>query len=262
MERALRAAATGMTAQQIHIDVLSNNIANVNTAGFKKSVLEFEDLVYQKLRSTYKSSDTGGTIPAPVEVGNGVKYTATTKIHVQGALSETGNPLDLSIYGDGFFKIQLPDGRIGYTRDGTFKLDGEGNLVNDKGYYVMPQLNVPTDTETIVFRQDGRVEVQLLGEYEFSEIGQLEVSRFLNKSGLSSIGGNMMIETEASGPPIDVVPGVGGVGTLEQGYIEQSNVDIIDEMVGMISAQRAYEVNSKSIQTVTQMFDIASGIKR
>lgn len=262
MERALRAAATGMSAMQLNVDIISNNIANVNTTGFKKSILEFEDLVYQKIKSTHTSGESGGTVPTPVEVGNGVKFTASTKLHLQGPLTETGNALDLSIYGDGFFKIQMTDGTTAYTRDGTFKLDSEGNLVNDKGYFVLPQITVPEDVDTLVFRQDGRVEIQLLGEHEFTEVAQLEITRFINKSGLSSIGSNLMIETEASGPPIDVVPGEGGVGTIEQGYIEQSNVDIITEMVAMISAQRAYEVNSKTIQTVDRMFDVANGIKR
>ena len=262
MERALRAAATGMSAMQLNVDIISNNIANVNTVGFKKSTLEFEDLVYKKLRSTHSSGESGGTVPTPVEVGNGVRFTASTKLHLQGPLTQTGNSLDFAINGDGFFQIQMPDGSTANTRDGTFKLDSEGNLVDDKGYFVLPQITVPEDVETLVFRQDGRVEIQLLGEHEFTEIGQLEISRFINKSGLSSIGGNLMVETEASGPPIDVVPGEGGVGTIEQGYTEQSNVDIITEMVAMISAQRAYEVNSKTIQTVDRMFDVANGIKR
>jgi flagellar basal-body rod protein FlgG len=262
MERALRAAATGMSAQQLNVDVISNNIANVNTTGFKKSMVEFKDLVYQKIKSGHGAGESGQTLPVEVQVGNGVKYVSTSKVFMQGALTQTANPLDIAINGDGFLKVQLPSGEVAYTRDGQIKIDAEGKVVTATGNYFLPEITVPEDTEEIVFRQDGRVEVKLLGEREFTEIGQLELSRFINPTGLSSIGNNLYIETESSGPPIDGTPALDGFGSLEQGYIEQSNVDLVNEMVAMISAQRAYEVNSKTVQSVDQMYDIANGIKR
>ena len=262
MERALRTAATGMHAQQLAIDVLSNNIANVNTTGFKKSSIEFKDLIYQTIKSGHQAGVNGNSQPVPIQVGNGVKYVSTQRHHSQGALTETGNSMDLAIYGEGFVKVQLLDGSVAYTRDGSIKIDGEGSLVTADGHYLLPEMQIPEDTAEIAFRVDGRVEIRVHEEREFTEIGQLELVRFINPAGLSSVGGNKYIETESSGPPIEGTPGAAGFGTVQQGYTEQSNVDLVSEMVAMISAQRAYELNSKTVQTVEQMYNIANGLKR
>lgn len=262
MMRSLSTAASGMEAQQIFIDNVANNLANVNTAGFKKTRIEFEDLLYENL-TTFGASESGaGSQPLSNQIGHGVRLAGTQRIFAQGLTQQTGNPLDMMIEGDGFFQVQLPDGSIAYTRDGSFKIDGDGNVVRASGHIMQPAVNIPQDTRQIKVAATGEVSVLLAAEPEAQDIGAIELVRFANPAGLEAIGHNLFRETGASGPPIPGQPGQEGVGAVASGFIEMSNVNVIEEMVSMITAQRAYEINSKTIQTAEEMLQTVTNIRR
>ncbi|HHU51966.1 MAG TPA: flagellar basal-body rod protein FlgG [Firmicutes bacterium] len=262
MIRALWTASSGMNAQQLNIDTVANNLANVNTTGFKKSRLEFQDLLYQTIRGAGAVTAQGTMIPTPLQVGHGVRPVASTRIFEQGDTTQTGNALDLLIEGDGFFQVEMPDGTTAYTRSGSFKIDSEGRIVTADGYILQPELVVPEDANSIIIATDGTVSVMLTGEDYPDEIGQIELVRFLNPEGLTSIGKNFYRMTPASGDPQYGTPGLDGLGEIAQGYLEMSNVKIVEEMVNMIVAQRAYEVNSKAIQASDEMLQTANNLRR
>jgi flagellar basal-body rod protein FlgG len=250
-----------MNAQDLNISVISNNLANVNTTGFKKSRAEFQDLLYQTIREAGTPVVDGQNVPVGIQTGHGVRPVAIQKIFSQGDYQQTGNPLDLVIEGDGFFQIQRPDGTIGYTRDGAFKIDATGTIVNGDGFRLEPQITIPEGAENISVGIDGTVTAIVDGQTQ--QLGQITIVTFINPAGLKNIGRNLYTETVASGAPIGPgVPGLEGRGTIQQGYLEMSNVKVVDEMVAMIIAQRAYEVNSKAITTSDQMLGIASNLKR
>jgi flagellar basal-body rod protein FlgG len=253
-----------MTGQQFNIDTISNNLANVNTTGFKMNRPDFEDLLYQTLRLAGTPATEVTNVPTGIQVGHGVKPAATQKIFTQGSLQETGNVSDLAIEGEGFLRVLLYDGTYGYTRDGSFKIDSNGQLVTSNGYRVMPEVIFPEGflRDTITVSQDGRVTVKVGGSDEILEIGQIELYRFVNPTGLQSIGENLFKITNASGEPIAGRPGFDGMGKVIHKFLEMSNVSVVQEMVNMIVAQRAYELNSKAIQTSDTMLGIANGLKR
>jgi len=261
MEKALQIAASGMQAQKLYIDVIANNLANVNTTAFKKSNLEFQDLLYETIKTAGTPTGTQNEIPVNMEIGNGTRVVATTRSFEQGTITETGNPLDVAINGDGFLMVRMPDGRTAYTRDGTLKISGDGTIVTSDGYIVEPELTVPEDAQQITIRPDGQVEVLVFGEVEPIPLGQIELARFINPAGLRAIGHNLYEETSASGTPFVGTPGTDGLGELYQGYLEGSNVDVVKEMVSMIEAQRAYEINSKAIKTAEEMYQIENRLK-
>jgi flagellar basal-body rod protein FlgG len=262
MIRALRSAASGMYAQQLYIDTIANNLANVNTTGFKSSKMEFQDLVYQTLKGNGNSQDMGAVLPTEMQVGHGVRPIATQKSFEQGNILPTSNPLDLSIDGEGFLQVTKPDGTVLYTRDGSLKMSADGAIVTSDGYPLEPAITVPQDTSNVSIARDGTVSVTLIGETQPQTLGQIELARFVNPAGLESLGQNLYKETTASGPPILANPGSEGMGQLSQGFLESSNVQIVEEMVAMIVAQRAYEVASKAIKTAEDMLSIANNLKR
>lgn len=262
MIRALWTAATGMEAQQLGIDVIANNLANVNTTGFKKSRPDYQDLLYQEIKSAGTASSTSTVVPTGLQVGQGVKPVSTEKIFNQGNFKQTDNSLDVAIEGDGFFRVLKPDGQIGYTRTGEFKMDNTGRLVNSDGYPLDPAVTIPTDALTIAISADGIVSVTQPASVNPAQVGTIELTRFLNPSGLNAIGKNLYMPTGASGDPVAGSAGVNGFGTLSQGYLEMSNVSVVEEMVNMIAAQRAYEINSKAIQTSDEMLQTANSMKR
>ncbi|HLV32945.1 MAG TPA: flagellar basal-body rod protein FlgG [Chitinispirillaceae bacterium] len=262
MIRSMMTAATGMEAQQLYMDTISNNLSNVNTVGFKRSKIEFQDLMYQVMRQPGVRNFEGGMAPAGIETGLGVKPAATQRIFEQGSLNRTENPMDWAVQGDGFFQITLPDGGTAYTRDGSFKLSGDGTIVNSSGLILYPQISIPEGSSDLQVSSDGIVSVKLPDEEVSIEIGQIELVRFINPSGLSSIGGNLYVMSDASGEPVVTFPGEEGAGLIIQNYTESSNVQIVDEMVNMISAQRAFEIISKSIQVSEEMLQVANNLKR
>lgn len=262
MIRSIYTAATGMEAQQLFMDTISNNLANVNTTGFKRMKAEFQDLMYQNLNEPGVRNAEGGVAPAGIEVGLGVKPSATQRIFEQGSINSTTNPMDLAIQGEGFFQIGLPDGQIAYTRDGSFKPSADGTLTTSSGFMIEPQITVPEGAHSFSVDGYGRVSVVLPGENEPTEIGQLELARFINPSGMRAIGNNLFVQTEASGDPVVALPSEEGLGSIMQGALETSNVQVVEEMVNMISAQRAFEISSKSIQAGEEMLQIANNIKR
>jgi len=262
MMRSLWSAATGMTAQQTNIDVIANNLANVNTVGFKGSRVDFQDLVYQTYAEPGAAATEGTQIPTGVQVGLGTRYAAIQRIYSPGELRQSGNMLDAAIEGDGFFQIRMPDGRTAYTRDGAFKLDGQGRLVNSDGHPLDPEITIPADAAHVTIGSDGTVSASVAGQDEVQQIGQITLAKFLNPAGLSSVGRNLLLPTAASGEAVTGAPGSEGIGTLAQGFLELSNVSIIEEMVNMIVAQRAYEVNSKCIQVADEMLALANGLHR
>jgi flagellar basal-body rod protein FlgG len=255
-------AATGMEAQQLYMDTISNNLSNVNTNGFKRSKIEFQDLMYQTLREPGVRNFEGGMAPAGIEVGLGVRPAATQVIFEQGSLLQTGNKLDCAIQGEGFYEITLPDGTSAYTRDGSFKPSSDGSLVTSAGFYLSPHIVIPQNSTDIAVGEDGRISATLPGETESSELGQLELVRFVNPSGLRSLGGNLYAATDASGEPVVSLPREEGAGSIASGYSESSNVQIVNEMVNMISAQRAFEIVSKAIQVGEDMMQVANNLKR
>jgi flagellar basal-body rod protein FlgG len=264
MMRSLWTAASGMTGQQFNIDTISNNLANVNTTGFKQMRADFEDLLYQtqKIAGTPATEDT--VLPTGVQVGHGVRPGATQQIFTQGALQATGNPADMAIEGDGFFRVLQYDGTYGYTRDGSFKIDSYGQLVTSNGYKLSPEVILPEGfiPESLAISQDGRITVKVAGSDDPLEVGQLEIYRFVNPAGLEAIGENLLKMTNASGEAIAGRPGFDGMGKTLQKYLEMSNVSVVKEMVNMIVAQRAYELNSRAIQTSDSMLSTATSLKR
>lgn len=262
MQRSLFIAATGMEAQRIGIDVISNNLANVNTTGFKKSRADFQELLYQGLKSPGAPSAEGTELPAGIQIGLGVKPAAVQKMFQQGDFVSTENPLDITIEGNGFFQITKPDGEISYTRSGSFKLDSEGNIVTSDGYALEPAITVPANTLQITVNSDGTVSVLQAGNTSPVQLGQIELAQFINPGGLNAVGKNLFLPTEASGEATTGIPGLDGLGTLNQGFLEMSNVNVVEEMVNMIISQRAYELNSKVVQTSDEMLQMANNIKR
>jgi len=244
---------TGLDAQQMNMNVISNNLANVSTNGFKRSRAIFEDLMYQTIREAGTNSSIETTLPSGLQLGTGVRPVATEKIYSQGNLSKTDSSKDVAINGPGFFQVQLPDGNTAYTRDGSFQLDQNGQLVTNSGFPIIPQINVPPNATNINIARDGTVSATIQGQTQPILLGQLTLMNFINHSGLESLGENLYQETQASGEPIDTVPGLNGTGLLYQGYVETSNVNVAEELVNMIQTQRAYEINSKSISTSDQM---------
>ena len=262
MLRTLWIAASGMEAQNLKIDVISNNLANVNTAGFKKGRADFQDLLYQTIRVAGASSSAATEIPTGLQIGQGTRAVAVQKMFTVGDFENSQNELDMAIEGDGFFQIVQPNGETAYTRSGAFKLDSEGRIVTSDGFYMEPELTVPADTVAISIGTDGTVSILQAGETEASEVGTVELARFVNPAGLHSIGRNLYLPTLASGDAITGTAGEDGLGTIAQGYLELSNVSVVDEMVNMIVAQRAYEINSKAIVTADEMLQMANNIKR
>ncbi|MDR5906065.1 flagellar basal-body rod protein FlgG [Franzmannia qiaohouensis] len=253
MIKSLWTAKTGLEAQQVQMDVISNNLANVGTNGFKRSRAVFEDLLYQNLRQPGAQNDIQNALPSGMQVGSGVRPVATERLHNQGGLEQTENSRDLAINGKGFFQVLMPDGGTAYTRDGSFQLDQNGQMVTANGYPVEPAIILPENALSVTVGEDGIVSVTQPGSTQSLEVGQLSLATFVNPTGLESIGGNLYLETTASGPMNETMPGMNGAGRLLQGYVETSNVNVVEEMVSMIQTQRAYEINSKAVQTSDEM---------
>jgi flagellar basal-body rod protein FlgG len=260
--QALRTAATGMAAQQLNVEVISNNIANMNTVAFKKQRAEFQDLLYQTIEQPgTQSSDQGTIVPTGVQIGAGVKAGSVYRIGTQGALTQTGNKLDLAINGRGYFQVLTPTGETAYTRAGNFAVNDQGQLVTQDGYVVQPAITIPQDATDIAISAAGQVQVTQPGSTTPNVVGQLELATFMNEGGLSAEGGNLLKITTASGPAVVNAPGVQGTGTLQQGYTEASNVDPVSEITALIVAQRAYEMNSKVISTADSMLSTVNQVK-
>lgn len=253
MIRSLWIARTGLEAQQTQLDVISNNLANVSTSGFKRSRAVFEDLLYQTLRQPGAQSTQQTQISSGLQIGTGVRPVATERIHTQGNLQQTGNGLDVAIQGNGFFQLSLPDGTTAYTRDGAFQLDSQGQIVTASGYPLSPAIIVPADTITLTIGKDGTVSALQAGQAAPTQIGTIQIATFVNPGGLQSAGENQFLETASSGTPTPNTPGTNGSGVLNQNYVETSNVNVAEELVQMITTQRAYELNSRAIQTSDQM---------
>ena len=260
MIRSLWIAKTGLDAQQTQMDVIANNLANVSTTGFKRSRAVFEDLLYQTIRQPGAQSSQQTQIPSGLQLGTGVRPIAVERIHTQGNLQLTGNQLDVAIQGAGFFQILMPDGTTAYTRDGSFQMDSQGQLVNASGFAVQPAITIPSTATGITIGRDGIVTVTQAGVVAPVQIGQLQLTTFINPSGLQSMGENLYQETASSGTPSTNVPGTNASGSLTQSYVETSNVNVVEELVNMIQTQRAYEINSKAIQTSDQMLQKLSQI--
>jgi flagellar basal-body rod protein FlgG len=254
MNPALWAAKTGLDAQQTRLAVTSNNLANVSTAGFKKGRAVFEDLLYQSVRQVGGATSQDTQAPSGVHLGTGVRVVATEKIYTQGNFAQTDNALDLAIEGRGFFQIQLPDGNTAYTRDGNFQVNAQGQMVTSSGYILQPGISIPDGAQTITISRDGVVSVQTTGGPP-TQVGQLQLTDFINPAGLQPLGENLLVETVASGPAQTGSPGQNGLGTTLQGFFESSNVNVVEELVNMIETQRAYEMNSKAISTADQMLE-------
>lgn len=260
--RALRTAASGMYAQELNIEAISNNIANISTTAYKKNKAQFQDLMYQQVNVSPINGDQSSSAVSAntLQVGNGVQPTSTEKMFSQGDMTQTNNQLDLAISGQGFFQVKKPDGTYAYTRDGSFKVNSDGKIVTSSGYYLDPSVTIDENTLNVMIGKDGTVTATKVGG-TMSVIGNIELARFVNPGGLTSIGDNLYVQTEASGTPIIGTPNASAFGSLNQGYLEASNVDIVEEMIQMISAQRAYEINSKTVQTVEQMMQMANNLK-
>jgi flagellar basal-body rod protein FlgG len=252
--RAMNIAATGMLAQQTNVEVIANNIANQNTTGFKRQRAEFQDMLYQTDRRAGDfSSDTGTIVPVGVQIGTGVKTAAIYRVMTQGNLTTTSNPLDLAIQGRGFFQILQPDGTFAYTRAGSFQLSPTGQIVTADGFVVQPAITLPQNTLAVSVNQNGQVQAQIAGQLLPQIVGQFQLANFPNEAGLEAMGNNLFMETMASGAPTIGIPGLVGFGTINQGALETSNIDIVSEVTNLITAQRAYEMNSKVIQSTDQM---------
>lgn len=253
MIRSLWISKTGLDAQQTQMDVISNNLANVSTNGFKRSRAVFEDLLYQTLRQPGAQSSQQTQLPSGLQLGTGVRPVATERIFTQGNLQQTSNDKDVAIQGEGFFQILMPDGTTAYTRDGAFQVDSQGQMVTSSGYTLQPAITIPANAQKITIGRDGTVSVTLPNTTATTQVGTLQLATFINNAGLESRGENLYSETAASGTPNPNTPGTNGAGTLSQGYVETSNVNVVEELVNMIQTQRAYEINSKAITTSDQM---------
>ncbi|MET0314847.1 MAG: flagellar basal-body rod protein FlgG [Hansschlegelia sp.] len=261
--RALYTASTGMAAQEMNVEIISNNIANMRTSGFKRQRAEFQDLLYESLRRVgSSSSDSGTVLPTGVDIGSGVKLVATPRVMSQGTVAGTEKTYDVAIRGEGFFQVELPDGTTAYTRDGSFELDPNGQLVTADGYTVQPSITVPANALTVTINSVGQVEATVQGQTAPQQLGQLQLTRFMNKSGLAAKGDNLFLETDASGTPLQDVPGAEGFGTVLQSYLEQSNVNAVTEISDLIAAQRAYEMNSKVVSSADQMLQASTSMMR
>jgi flagellar basal-body rod protein FlgG len=261
MMRALYTAATGMEAQQFNMDTISNNLSNVDTTGFKGNQARFQDLVYQQIRAA--GSPVGASVvPVGQEVGLGVKVSSTEKVFTQGNLIQTGNSLDMAIQGDGFFQVTMPDGTTAYTRDGSFTQDANGALVTSDGYFLQPQVTIPQNATSVSIGSDGTITATVPGSNQPQQLGQIQLARFVNPVGLSPMGNNLYTQTAASGAPIVSQAGINGAGTIQSGYLENSNVQIVQEIVNMIVAQRAFEASSKAISSADEMLQTAVEMKQ
>ena len=262
MMRSLWTAASGMVAQQANMDVISNNLANANTTGFKKSRTDFQDLMYQTIRQSGSATGANTQLPTGIQMGSGVRQVATQKIYTEGSFQSTGNSYDMAIEGDGFFQVSMADGTISYTKDGSFKRDSQGRIVTSEGYPLEPAITIPETATDISISADGLVTATIPGQTTPQDMGQIQLARFVNPAGLDSTGRNLLKETASSGAPIATNPGTDGAGTIQQKYLEMSNVQVVEEMVNMIVAQRAYEINSKAITTSDTMMETAANLKR
>lgn len=262
MIRALYTAASGMNAQQANIDNIAHNLANVNTTGFKKSRVEFADLVYQQTKAAGSPTATSGEAPIGIETGLGTRMVATARDFTAGNLRSTNGPLDLAIQGNGFFQVSMPDGTVGYTRAGMLHLSGEGQLVTAEGYPLEPQMTIPANATSITISPQGIVSVALPGQAAPQQVGTVELASFQNPAGLSALGGNLFSATSASGEPTTGVPGLDGVGSIAQGFVEESNVSVVEEMVNMILGQRAYEANSRVVKAADEMLSQINNMGR
>ncbi|MFT4814735.1 MAG: flagellar basal-body rod protein FlgG [Pseudohongiellaceae bacterium] len=258
MTQALWIAKTGLDAQQTKMSVISNNLANASTSGFKRSRAVFEDLLYQNQRQPGAQSSQDTVYSTGLMIGTGVRTVATEKLFTQGNLSQTENPLDVAIEGRGFLQVLLPDGGLAYTRDGSMQVDNQGQLVTPSGYAIQPSINIPADAQSITIAVDGTVSVSLQGASQTTQVGSIQLADFINSSGLQAKGGNLLLETTSSGSPQVGLPGANGLGSLLQGFIENSNVNVVEELVSMIETQRAYEMNSRAISTADQMLQYVS----
>ena len=258
MSTALWNSKTGLDTQQTRIAVIANNLANANTTGFKRDRAVFEDLIYQTVRQPGAQSSQDTQFPTGLQVGTGVRLVATEKLFSQGNLTRTESPLDLAIQGNGFFQILQPDGTIGYTRDGTFTLDSTGQIVNSSGYVLQPSITIPPNVLNITVGADGTVSAQTSGSASPTQVGNIQLVSFINPTGLQARGGNLLFETAASGTPQVGTPGENGLGGLEQGSLETSNVNIVEDLINMIETQRVYEVNSRAIETISSMLEFAN----
>jgi flagellar basal-body rod protein FlgG len=262
MMRALWTAATGMSVQQSNLDVISNNIANANTNGYQQSRADFQDLMYQTLRLQGSKNEAGNQVPTGIQIGLGATLAAVQKVFIQGDLSQTGNQLDMAIEGNGFIEIDLPSGDKAYTRAGSFKTDSQGRICTSDGYLLDPNITIPQNATSVSVASDGTVSAQISGQVAPQQIGNILLYTFPNLGGLSATGKNLYQETEASGNPVSGTPGTNGLGTIQQGYLEMSNVNIMTEMVNLIIGQRAYEANTKVIQSADEMLQMANNVKR
>ena len=253
MDRSLWVAKTGLEAQQMRLATISNNLANANTTGYKAGRAEFQDLMYQNVRNAGAAASADTTMPSGLQLGTGVKIEGVQKLHGQGNLQSTENQLDIAIQGKGFFQIQLPNGDVAYSRDGSFKTNQNGDLVNSSGHLLLPGFNVPANSTGVSITPDGLVSATIAGQAAPQQLGQIQLASFINPAGLSTVGGNLFTETAASGAPLVGLPDNDGMGALNQGFLEASNVNTVEQLISMIEAQRAYEMNSKAISTSDQM---------
>ncbi len=261
--RSLHTAATGMMAQELNVQVISNNIANMRTTGYKRQRAQFQDMLYEHVRRVgSQTSDQGNILPVGIELGSGVKTVGTPRLMTQGTLSPTGNDLDVAIRGEGFFKVQMPDGSFAYTRDGSFQMDQQGRIVTAEGNVVQPGITIPPNATSITINQQGQVSALLPNTTTPTVLGQFTMTRFVNKAGLQAVGDNSFVETPASGPPQDGAANTDGYGDLQQSNIEQANVEAVTEISDLIAAQRAYEMNSKVITASDQMLSTTSNLMR
>lgn len=260
----LSTAALGMKAQQMMVDNIANNLANVSTTGFKRSRIAFQDLFYQSIPTSKRGGGARDVVDdsTSLQIGHGARAVATIRSFTQGPIEETGNPLDMAINGDGFFRIELPDGSFAYTRDGSFTLNASGMLVNTSGLPLAALISVPSDAVAINISKDGMVTAKMRGDGSTIDLGQIELAKFINPTGLSAMGDNLFAQTEASGMPFIGIPGTEGFGMIQQSYLEESNVEVITEMVRLIEAQRAFEINSKMVQTAEEMMSMTNALKR
>jgi flagellar basal-body rod protein FlgG len=258
--RSLWTATTGMSAQNINIDVIANNLANVSTSGFKKSRADFQDLLYQIIQTPGSPTSTDTKSPTGIQVGLGVKPAAITKIFTEGDIIQTGNSLDVAIEGQGFFQVIMPDGNTAYTRAGNLKLDGQGRITTSDGFPIQPEITIPEDARQITISQTGLVSAILGDNTSSTQLGNIELVDFINEAGLIAIGKNLFRETEASGTPLTGTPGSNGIGTLQQGFVENSNVNLVEELTQMITAQRSFEINSRVISTSDEMMKTVTNL--